>query len=260
MQASVDVLLEFWEVCVHAVLHSQLLYPVEIFEERHLYGLPVWQSRHPDVNAYIRRVLSNARPLLAAGLVRKLILNVIEGCDRSHIIQQICFDASLPGVKPPKGTSSDTDGSVQISSNDIYLLEEELRGCLLKLVVACKSQFQCDGVGHSWELNLVIDNSDQTMMDVAHDDTNDLRSKDTAGPMPSQDMAVDMALRSGEWAVDNTALPETIAKARQLGAFGNTMPESQSFTVKGFQTAVLGCNIYIQVHPSKHEKGKSTDV
>ncbi len=59
-----DVILEFYEVCIHNLLYAREVYPRHIFENRRYLGASVWQSRHPDINAYIRRVLDNAKPLL----------------------------------------------------------------------------------------------------------------------------------------------------------------------------------------------------
>ena len=53
MSEVAEILLEFWEVAVHTVLYIYELYPRDIFEERRYGSMPVFQSRHPDVNEYV---------------------------------------------------------------------------------------------------------------------------------------------------------------------------------------------------------------
>ncbi|CAN0564148.1 unnamed protein product, partial [Ectocarpus sp. 12 AP-2014] len=52
----VDNLVEFLEAATHSLLHSRRAYPQDIFERRRKYGVPVWMSRHPELNAYISEV------------------------------------------------------------------------------------------------------------------------------------------------------------------------------------------------------------
>ena len=47
------------------LFHSVLFhYILVIFDQRSKYGISVWESRHPDINYYIQRVLSNLRFLI----------------------------------------------------------------------------------------------------------------------------------------------------------------------------------------------------
>ena len=55
---------EFFEVAVHQVLFARNIYPHALFERRSVYGVPVWMSRHPDLNAYIAEAVDAARELL----------------------------------------------------------------------------------------------------------------------------------------------------------------------------------------------------
>jgi mitotic spindle assembly checkpoint protein MAD2B len=63
------LLLDFIEACVHTILYAREIYPPMIFEQRARYGVNVFHCRHPDVDAYIRRVLDNTKGLLELGLV-----------------------------------------------------------------------------------------------------------------------------------------------------------------------------------------------
>mmetsp|Transcript_15019 Transcript_15019/g.44517 ORF Transcript_15019/g.44517 Transcript_15019/m.44517 type:complete len:206 (-) Transcript_15019:65-682(-) len=74
---AVDVLLEVLEACLHQLLHSRMVYPSEIFERRLLHGVPVFMSRHPELNKYIFTVLANAKPLLLAGTMERLECRIL---------------------------------------------------------------------------------------------------------------------------------------------------------------------------------------
>lgn len=96
--ALTEMIESFMEICAHSVLYYREIYPRVLFEQRQL-GKPftecksiyftlrirgilstilvvrnqswmcsilVWQCRHPEVNEYLKRVLSNAQSLLRA--------------------------------------------------------------------------------------------------------------------------------------------------------------------------------------------------
>ena len=74
MVNSTDLVLEFLESCIHQVLYSKGVYPASVFEKRFKYGHQVFQSRHPHINSYIRKVLGNVHPLMDAGLVESVVV------------------------------------------------------------------------------------------------------------------------------------------------------------------------------------------
>ena len=246
MQARVDVLLEFWEVCTHAVLHTQRLYPEAVFEERLLYGLPVRQARHPDINNYVRRVLSNTRQLVVTGLARTLVLTVLDRMGSA--LQQISFDASLPGLGPSTGSRTEADDGVLLSNSDIFELEVELRSSLLKLATTCGALAELPA-DCSWELNLLVSNEVGEERGSAGSGAG---RGDAAHASPTRDETLDAALRSGEWAVDNHALPETISRGRNAEYAASVHPKpdarSQVVAVKSFETPVLSSSIYVYLH------------
>ncbi|KAJ2119312.1 E3 ubiquitin-protein ligase pub1 [Coemansia sp. RSA 720] len=51
--SKVDVICDFLEVYIHAILYYRKVYPQTLFEDRSAYGIPVKSSRHPELNAYI---------------------------------------------------------------------------------------------------------------------------------------------------------------------------------------------------------------
>ena len=41
------------EVAIHSILYLRQIYPVDLFARRKKFDLPVWRSRHPELNEYI---------------------------------------------------------------------------------------------------------------------------------------------------------------------------------------------------------------
>jgi len=74
--------LEFILVCVHSVLHARSVYPSNIFEQRRYLGITIWQSRHPEVNEYILKVLQNAKSLFVEGLIDRVIVSIDDKDER----------------------------------------------------------------------------------------------------------------------------------------------------------------------------------
>lgn len=71
-----ELILEFLECSIHSILKTRCVYPPELFEKSVKYGVSCWRCRHPEVNEYISRVLSNARPLLSEVLYLNCNLDV----------------------------------------------------------------------------------------------------------------------------------------------------------------------------------------
>lgn len=215
--SNVDFLLEFWECCIHTVLHKQRIYPREIFEERIMYHIPVFQSRHPDVNNYIGRVLNNARPIVEARAAEKLMMEVKDSVS-GKILYQISFDYSLdtPGTGNSSASSSSSAQCSSYADSSVQILQEELRNSLIKLIMSCEdlpaSSQKC-----TWSLGLL-----------------------TSLSSPA-DASVDAAVKSGEWYVDNSKIPESKDMAATASRTGGVIPVMQ------FSARACRSDIYIHV-------------
>eukprot|EP00656_Telonema_subtile_P014176 TRINITY_DN17228_c0_g1_i3.p1 TRINITY_DN17228_c0_g1~~TRINITY_DN17228_c0_g1_i3.p1 ORF type:complete len:106 (+),score=24.72 TRINITY_DN17228_c0_g1_i3:75-392(+) len=64
MAGAVQDFMDFLEVAFHTILFSRQIYPKEVFEKRKRYGIPVWMSRHPELNQYISDFIQSTRPWL----------------------------------------------------------------------------------------------------------------------------------------------------------------------------------------------------
>ena len=242
-----EILLEFWEVAVHTVLYIYQLYPRDIFEERRYGSMPVFQSRHPDVNGYVKRVLGNAKPLVERGLAESLILGIKD--ENGKIVQELVFGCILGASKDNGGnanvsassSSSSKNGksngvnnnnqSVGIGLENLKILEEELRSCLLQLMNA------------SSQISMPIEapeNCTWTLMLATKNKEDDV------------DLAA--ALLSNEWAIDNNLLPENIARnnagnAGKAGKANDNMigighaSGMSTMPIKSFENAALSLTI-----------------
>ena len=56
--------MEFLEVSINNILYHRKLYPDEIFEKKKLYGTAVNISKHPELNEYIKNVLTCVKKLI----------------------------------------------------------------------------------------------------------------------------------------------------------------------------------------------------
>jgi hypothetical protein len=79
-----EEIVDFVECWVHSILYARKIYPAVLFEQKRYQEISVWQSRHPDINAYIRRVIDNLRPLI----------------EQVRLIFAICFDSQTSYPSP----------------------------------------------------------------------------------------------------------------------------------------------------------------
>ncbi|KAH8076105.1 hypothetical protein JL721_90 [Aureococcus anophagefferens] len=94
-----ELLTEFLEVAIHVILFERKVYPEDIFTRQRAFGVPVTMSRHPDVNAYIKKVLGDARPLFDARAVESLVVAVTDGGGEPR--ERFVFDVGLGGGAAP---------------------------------------------------------------------------------------------------------------------------------------------------------------
>lgn len=84
----VDMLLEFWEAAVHAILAARGLYRPDLFTRERLYGLAVQRARHPGLCAYIANALQELRVMLlrSCGLTVGMLspVDVVGGVQSMH--------------------------------------------------------------------------------------------------------------------------------------------------------------------------------
>ncbi|KAF5388461.1 hypothetical protein D9757_004629 [Collybiopsis confluens] len=75
---------DFIEVAIHTILYVRQIYPAELFIRRKKYDAPVFQSRHPTLNAYIGGAVQAVREELLKGNLDKMIV-VIKNKDEEAL-------------------------------------------------------------------------------------------------------------------------------------------------------------------------------
>ncbi|KAJ3754011.1 spindle checkpoint protein [Lentinula raphanica] len=65
---------DFIEVAIHTILYVRQVYPAEIFIRRKKYDTPVFQSRHPALNAYISGAIKAVGEELVKGNLDKVVV------------------------------------------------------------------------------------------------------------------------------------------------------------------------------------------
>lgn len=81
----------FLTVAIHSILFHRALYPAATFLTARAYNLPVHQSRHPGVCAWIRDAVSASLAQIRAGSVRSLAL-VIHAPNSFEVLERWIFD------------------------------------------------------------------------------------------------------------------------------------------------------------------------
>lgn len=124
-----DLILEFLEVAVNAILHSRKIYPDNCFVERKKYGIPVRITTHPRIKKYIIECLKTVRLLLDGNSLKTISVPLIK---KSKTVERHIFELSYLESG---------------QSDDYYVITEEaFRSYLLNLSLSANpSLFLGDG-------------------------------------------------------------------------------------------------------------------
>ncbi|KAI1298943.1 HORMA domain-containing protein [Xylaria venustula] len=107
---------DFLTVCIHNILYYRNLYPPTTFLTSRAHNLPVHQSRHPAVCAWIRDAVDATRAQLAQGTIERLAV-VIYGPSGTAVMERWMFDvAQFPAWRGL--TRDDGDGTESTSTSD----------------------------------------------------------------------------------------------------------------------------------------------
>ncbi|KAJ3334002.1 MAD2 mitotic arrest deficient-like 2 [Blyttiomyces sp. JEL0837] len=108
-----DVLVEFLEVCIHAILAVRKVYPEEVFTNAKKYNLLVKKSRHPALNGYIADFLLGVKPDLEKGKVKKIHVSILD--EGHNAVEKFVFQLRdvMEGLTFASKKNSITSASVQ---------------------------------------------------------------------------------------------------------------------------------------------------
>ncbi|WWC62922.1 uncharacterized protein I303_105520 [Kwoniella dejecticola CBS 10117] len=126
-----DAIISFLEISLHTILYLRSVYPATTFARRRAHGVPIYQSRHPQVRAYITNVISSLAPEIHIGRLRRMtvvIKGVEDGLPRERMIFDMGYLAELERLRDGRGTEVGLIGAP--NADELGLM---LRGFLIKL-------------------------------------------------------------------------------------------------------------------------------
>ena len=113
-------LIQFFEIVTHVILYQRNVYPEELFKHVKKYGVGIHQSRHPELNDYIAKILINGvYDFLQQGIMNKFVIVIKEKYSHS-MIEKFIFDVELNEIK-------------KVNVNDMTVLHTKFRDLLIKL-------------------------------------------------------------------------------------------------------------------------------
>ncbi|WVR06599.1 hypothetical protein IAU60_003631 [Kwoniella sp. DSM 27419] len=126
-----DAIVSFLEISIHTLLHLRSIYPTSTFTRRRAHSVPVYQSRHPQVQAYISNVIAALAPEVHAGKLRRMTM-VIKGVDDGLPRERMLFDLGYLAEidKLREGRNVDVGLVGAPTAEELGLM---LRGFLIKL-------------------------------------------------------------------------------------------------------------------------------
>ena len=175
------IYLEFVESAVHTLLYARGIYPKHIFEQRSKYGLSLWQCRHAEIDAYVRKVLSNSYQLLLAGVIGSYVVTVYD--KDNSICEQIAINGEVRGLAMAAGQRVSTEEQQALILSSLEVLETEFQSAILKLKMINDHVPRALPPEHRWALLVT------TTAPITHEE-------------------VSSELRSGNWYADSGQLIE----------------------------------------------------
>ncbi|WVF68763.1 hypothetical protein IAT40_003535 [Kwoniella sp. CBS 6097] len=126
-----DAIVSFLEISIHTILYLRQVYPASTFTRRRAHSVPVYQSRHPQVRAYIANVVGALSGEVHSGKLRRMTL-VIKGVADGLPRERMVFDLGYLGEidKLRQGRNVDIGLIGAPNADELGLM---LRGFLIKL-------------------------------------------------------------------------------------------------------------------------------
>lgn len=192
-----SLVIELIECVIHNYLYTRVIYPENLFEQRRAVGISVWQSRHPEINSYIKRVLQNTSILLEKRMVDRIIIVVQDSV--GTVKEHFTIKCDILGLYVAT-TRLSSEPNVDMST-----LEEEFRSTLLRIRLI-------DG-----QLPKLPTDCSWSLMVVTKKDLN-----------ASMEESLESALTNGEWHIDNNQLTEQQTLAQRSSESGAENPTTAS--------------------------------
>jgi len=125
-----EAITSFLEVVIHTILCIRLVYPPTTFVRRRSHGVPVYQSRHPQLRGYVSEVIALVGKELLAGNARRVTM-IIKTVDTGLPLERFIFDFGyLDAEKMREAHQKETQLLGAPGADELSLM---LRGFLIRL-------------------------------------------------------------------------------------------------------------------------------
>ncbi|TXT05289.1 uncharacterized protein COLE_06609 [Cutaneotrichosporon oleaginosum] len=118
------------EIVIHTIICIRQVYPPNTFTRRRAHGVAVYQSRHPEVRAYIGRVVSALRNEMERGTLRRVTV-MIHDVESRAPMERFIIDFGYMGLEGLEGPQRDAKIQGAPDEEGLSLM---LRGFLIRLV------------------------------------------------------------------------------------------------------------------------------
>ncbi|XP_055333170.1 mitotic spindle assembly checkpoint protein MAD2B-like [Paramacrobiotus metropolitanus] len=159
-----ELLCEFFEIAIHAILYHRELYPSGIFERKKKYEVPVWIASHPAVQEYVANCVSGIKPFINNGSVRRLMIAIFSPHSRVPL-ERFVFHLAPDDKKFSANLMADKPSD---SRKFYFEFGEALKAFMLK-IAACKSYLKPLPPGCTCALQIVTDV--QTQLEISEQES-----------------------------------------------------------------------------------------
>lgn len=211
----IDHLLDFLSCVTHCFLRIRNVYPGECFETRSFLGLSVFQSCHPDINFYIKRVIENCRSLLKSNLLDRYVIIIKD--EIGNVLQHFSVSLKLDSIK-----------FFHPDSSLLLKMEDEFRSILSRILLIDSDSTalpkEC-----TWAIMTVVNN--------------------ISYHLPENTETLKNALTSGEWYVDNkedTKIPKPNLQQNETTE-EHRIRNSRIIPLKSFHYEAISLAVYMNV-------------
>ncbi|KAK8190273.1 mitotic spindle checkpoint component mad2 [Phyllosticta capitalensis] len=124
LKGSSKIVSEFFEYSIHSILFQRGVYPAEDFSPVKKYGLTMMVSADDQVQAYIKKIMSQLRKWMQGAKINKLVI-VITSRETGEHVERWQFDIDIFGKNKPKPSPPSAEADTENDENTTTSNENE---------------------------------------------------------------------------------------------------------------------------------------
>ncbi|CDK30032.1 unnamed protein product [Kuraishia capsulata CBS 1993] len=140
----------FSEYSIHSILYQRGIYPAEDFQVRKKYGLNMMVSINEEVNAYVKKIMSQLQKWIKSGGLSKLVI-VISSKDSGKVVERWQFDVK---IAEKQETSHDQEEPRPKLKEEV---QREIQTVIRQITAAVTFLPQLDNGDHSFNVLVYTD-------------------------------------------------------------------------------------------------------